>query len=93
MRVLLLFGSQLLLSRNGGTYVHLVTQVIRFSITDCPVSDIQELPKPQLQGVALQRRCPTCAAFLRLTHTMLDTRSGKTVRLYQCNCGERAWED
>jgi hypothetical protein len=92
MRVSLLFASRLLLSENGGTYLHFGTQVIRFSITDCPVSDIQELPKPQFQGVR-QPRCPICAALPRLTHTMLDVRSGKTVRLYQCRCGERVWED
>jgi hypothetical protein len=38
-------------------------------------------------------RCPTCAAFPRLTLSMLDPRRGKIVRLYQCQCGERIWDD
>jgi hypothetical protein len=58
-----------------------------------PVPDIQELPKPRWQGAVQQRRCSVCAAFLRLTHTILDARSGKTVRLYQCQRGERVWDD
>ena len=42
---------------------------------------------------ATRRRCPTCAAFPRLARSMLDTGRGKTVRLYECQCGERIWDD
>lgn len=49
-----------------------------------------ELPKQQTQDGP---RCPTCAAFPRLAQSILDTRKGKTVRLYQCKCGERIWDD
>jgi hypothetical protein len=38
-------------------------------------------------------RCPTCAALPRLTQSILDPRKGRTVRLYQCQCGERMWDD
>lgn len=38
-------------------------------------------------------RCPTCAALPRLTQSILDPRKGRTVRLYQCQCGERVWDD
>jgi hypothetical protein len=51
----------------------------------------KELPKPPMQDH--RPRCPTCAAFPRLTHTMLEPRTGKTVRLYQCQCGERIWNE
>jgi hypothetical protein len=51
----------------------------------------EELPKPQTQDV--RRRCPTCAAFPRLTQRFLDPRAGKIVRLYECQCGERIWDD
>lgn len=37
--------------------------------------------------------CPVCAAFPRLAQSLLDTQKGKTVRLYQCQCGERIWDD
>jgi hypothetical protein len=50
-----------------------------------------ELPKPQMQDH--RPRCPACAAFPRLAQSLLDTRKGKTVRLYQCRCGERIWDD
>jgi formate dehydrogenase maturation protein FdhE len=40
-----------------------------------------------------QRRCPVCAAVPRLAQTILDIRNGKTVRLLQCQCGERIWDD
>ena len=38
-------------------------------------------------------RCPVCAAFAHLTAKLLDSRSGRTVRLFQCQCGERVWDD
>jgi hypothetical protein len=38
--------------------------------------------------------CRTCAAPSRLIMTMLDTRTGKPIRLYKCqNCGQRIWDD
>ncbi len=37
-------------------------------------------------------RCPICAAFPRLLLTILDSRSGKTVRLHECRCGEVVWD-
>ncbi|WP_426611280.1 hypothetical protein [Bradyrhizobium sp. McL0616] len=38
--------------------------------------------------------CPACAQVLRLMSSMLDVKSDRTVRLYQCDkCGERIWED
>lgn len=38
--------------------------------------------------------CPNCAAFARLTHSILDSRRGTTVRLYHCGeCGNRLWDD
>ena len=50
-----------------------------------------DIPKQQTQDHG--PRCRTCAAFPRLAHSFLDTRNGKTVRLYQCRCGERVWDD
>jgi hypothetical protein len=38
-------------------------------------------------------RCPTCAAFAHLHHAVLEPRTGKTFHLYQCECGERVWDD
>jgi hypothetical protein len=39
-------------------------------------------------------RCPKCGAPARLTHTILDSRRGNTVRLFCCAiCGDRLWDD
>jgi hypothetical protein len=52
----------------------------------------KELSKSQVQDRRL--RCPTCAAFPRLTNAFLDPNRGKSIRLYECEqCGERIWED
>jgi hypothetical protein len=53
--------------------------------------DKAELAKIQIR--AENRRCVSCAAFARLLYTMLDSRTGKSVRLYQCQCGERIWDE
>jgi hypothetical protein len=56
------------------------------------VTDIKEPSPPQrMQGT--QRRCPVCGAFPRVAQTMLDSRKGKVVRLFQCEYGERIWDD
>jgi len=51
----------------------------------------EQLPEQKAQGT--RRRCPTCAAFVRLPQAILDTRKGKTIRLFECHCGERIWVD
>lgn len=51
----------------------------------------EELSAQQTQDP--RPRCPTCAAFPHLTHAILEPRTGKTVRLYRCRCGERIWDD
>jgi hypothetical protein len=50
-----------------------------------------ELPKHQTEDPG--PRCPTCSAFPRLLTSMLQPRSGKTVKLYRCDCGQRIWND
>jgi hypothetical protein len=37
-------------------------------------------------------RCRSCSASLRLARELLDTRKGKTIRLFRCACGERIWD-
>jgi DNA-directed RNA polymerase subunit RPC12/RpoP len=40
------------------------------------------------------RRCPYCTALSRLTHSLLDSRHGYTVNVYQCfGCGKRIWDE
>jgi hypothetical protein len=38
--------------------------------------------------------CPTCASSQpRLLIAILDSRKGKTVRVFECQCGEVVWDD
>jgi formate dehydrogenase maturation protein FdhE len=37
--------------------------------------------------------CPTCASSPHLIVSILDTGKGKTVRLFECGCGEIIWDD
>jgi hypothetical protein len=40
---------------------------------------------------AEDRRCCHCGGRPKLVYKMLDTRSGCTVRMFECACGERIW--
>ena len=55
------------------------------------VADHKRLPDPQTEDHEL--RCAACSAVPRLIQRMLDPRSGKTLRLYRCQCGEHVWEE
>ena len=39
------------------------------------------------------RRCPACAALVHPVHTILDPAKGRTVRVFECECGELIWDD
>jgi hypothetical protein len=56
------------------------------------MNDNKEQSSPQ-RAQDTQRRCPVCAAFPRLAQTMLDSRKGKMVRLFQRQCGKSIWDD
>jgi uncharacterized protein YlaI len=61
-----------------------------------PSGETMTNPEAQLcaSQTSQRRRCPTCNACASLTHCFLDSRRGKTIRLYQCaECGERLWDD
>jgi uncharacterized protein YlaI len=56
------------------------------------VTNDTEAGLPKLPGYG--PRCPTCAGPSRLIMTMLDTKTGKPIRLYKCQkCGQRVWDD
>jgi hypothetical protein len=38
-------------------------------------------------------RCPACAAFPQFRTQFLEPVTGRTIRLYQCECGQRVWDD
>jgi formate dehydrogenase maturation protein FdhE len=37
--------------------------------------------------------CPRCAIRPMLVIVMLDSRKGKTIRVFRCQCGEMLWDD
>jgi hypothetical protein len=37
------------------------------------------------------RRCARCSEQLRLVGTILDSRKGRTIRMFRCQCGEQTW--
>jgi hypothetical protein len=37
-------------------------------------------------------RCSNCDTQRMLIYQMLDSRSGKTIRMFECKCGERSWD-
>jgi hypothetical protein len=38
-------------------------------------------------------RCSKCGKAYSLLTSLLDPKSGKTVRLFRCECGEHTWRD
>jgi hypothetical protein len=36
-------------------------------------------------------KCKHCGATPRLAHKILDPKSGGTLRMYKCSCGEQMW--
>ena len=37
--------------------------------------------------------CPNCDAMPTLVRLVLDPRTGKTVRMFECKCGKHGWCD
>jgi|GEM_PF-4763595 len=57
----------------------------------------EEMPPsetPARETTARGPRCPACDARVRqLMHRFLDPGTGKTIRVYHCQCGEWVWDD
>jgi hypothetical protein len=51
----------------------------------------KEQTRPQTKDK--QVRCPACSALAPLHHAMLDTRNGKAVLIYLCQCGKSIWDE
>jgi hypothetical protein len=38
--------------------------------------------------------CPTCRAFAsRIVYSVLNSKTGKNIRVFRCECGEHVWDD
>jgi hypothetical protein len=51
-------------------------------------NDVQKRPSNEARDDELVFFCPTCASGLRPVISILDSRKGKTVRVFECKCGE-----
>lgn len=39
------------------------------------------------------RSCDACGKRMRQLQSLLDTTTGKTVRIFKCECGEQIWSE
>jgi hypothetical protein len=54
----------------------------------------QKTASPQIEPIRLREpNCRRCGATLQRAQSLLDLRTGRTVRLYVCACGEPFWPD
>jgi len=37
--------------------------------------------------------CPSCGKKLKLVRTMVNSRTGCIVHMFECTCGHRTWEE
>lgn len=49
----------------------------------------RDLPSP----IDNQIKCDRCEASTRLLQKFLNARTGGTVRIYRCQCGEQMWRE
>lgn len=40
-----------------------------------------------------QKTCRSCGERLKLVRTMVNSRTGAIVHMFECRCGERTWDD
>ena len=52
---------------------------------------LNEAAQADLLNDPNQVRCKHCGATPRLAHKILDVRTGGTLRMYKCACGEQMW--
>jgi hypothetical protein len=52
---------------------------------------LNEAAQAELIDDPTKVKCKHCSATPRLAHKILDVRSGGTLRMYKCACGEQMW--
>jgi hypothetical protein len=54
---------------------------------------LESAPPLQIQGALPIRSCIRCGEVMAIMRTMLNSTTGKTIRMFECSCGERAWPE
>ena len=44
-------------------------------------------------SIVSTRKCPLCGRALELMRKMLDLDTGRVIHMYECECGDRIWDD
>jgi hypothetical protein len=50
--------------------------------------ELQTDPRPKPRDP----QCRRCGSVVSNVETFLDPRSGRSMRIYKCDCGERIWD-
>lgn len=50
-------------------------------------------PPSKVQAALPVRICNRCGGVMAIVRTMLNSTTGKTIRMFECSCGERAWAE
>ena len=50
----------------------------------------EAIHSPQTDSV---KKCRFCGRSLELTRKMLDVETGRVIHMYECECGDRTWND
>jgi len=48
------------------------------------VADLESIPS---------KTCDLCRQRLELIRTIFDSRTGNLIRMFECKCGRRSWDD
>ncbi|WP_065751013.1 hypothetical protein [Bradyrhizobium paxllaeri] len=46
-----------------------------------------------LESETTHKSCRSCGERLKLVRTMVNSRTGSIVHMFECRCGERTWDD
>lgn len=52
---------------------------------------LDSAPPSQMLRALPIRNCARCGGVMPIVRTMLNSTTGKTIRMFECTCGERAW--
>jgi len=46
-----------------------------------------------LESETTHKTCRSCGERLKLIRTMVNSRTGSIVHMFECQCGQRTWDD
>jgi transposase len=46
-----------------------------------------------LESETTHKTCHSCGEKLKLVRTMVSSRTGSIIHMFECRCGQRTWDD